>query len=288
MAMFKPGAKVRRKPEYQYQRDWWTLGDRVLTVSGHSPVHPCEIFLDGVGGSWHESCFDLVEDAPVKAFGTLSDDEIKVGETHWLDSFIITSGSDKKGNEVNTEVEIKDGDIWHLGGVDDFAVIVAGSKVYASDDLRLWGAHGDITVLYEFVSSSDATLLFRDGKPVAQTDPTEAHKKDVQTIADRLFKEAEERKWRSEWDDVRDELNELLTVKLEKRKSEVEKFWDEFEFRHGDVVVCARNNGVPLRYAISSGVGTWSDGYRSSAILGRLVDGRSVLVRDGKIVTPNV
>ena len=47
--MFKPGDKVRRKPEYQCD-EWWNLGDRVLTVSGNSPVHPCDILLDGHSG----------------------------------------------------------------------------------------------------------------------------------------------------------------------------------------------------------------------------------------------
>ena len=131
------------------------------------------------------------------------------------------------------------------------------------------------------------TMLKPGDKVRRKPEPTEAHKKDVQTIADRLFREAEERGWRSEWDDVRDELNELLTVKLEKQRSEVEKFWDEFEFQYGDVAVPPRNSGFPLRYTTSPGVGAWSDDAQSSVVRRLLANGGSVLVRDGKIVTPN-
>lgn len=55
--MFKVGDKVRRKKE---GRDGlWSLGDRVLTVRETTSLH---LRFDGVGGTWEDFRFELVEE----------------------------------------------------------------------------------------------------------------------------------------------------------------------------------------------------------------------------------
>lgn len=282
---FKPGDKVRCiDADYDLvEGEVCEVESSRLDTAGHEFVNIVDpLRPGGMDGPFFAGRFEPVAEEPVKMFGTLAPEDVSVGKEYWLDPI---AARDRSGGGCHfgphlglSRVRVlgKDGPLestWDGAQETHIQVARPGSSRYLGYVLPQHLA----PIIDGQKESDDVT-----------TEITGLHRKDIQLIADELQRAAEDRGWRSEYGEFLERINKRLSVKLEPSPSPEKKFWTEFSFRCGDVLV-SLTGYTHLRVA---GGSAWRDDtdrlandFDSEARC-RLVRGTSKLYRYGIQVTP--